>query len=242
VPERFVGKSDLAWREDKILWMNESVGKMLAAIDRLKLDDDTLVIFTADNGPVNSPIARDRGHLGAGPYRGLKTNVWDGGTRVPFLARWPGRIQAGGVTDNLIGLTDVLATIADLCGAPLPEGAGPDSVSQRASFLQEKDRIEERPALVTASNFGYLAIRKGKWKAIFGTKWSGGISSKKGTYGFTPPKGTPPDAPDIGQLYDISVDPFEQEDLWEKRLEVVESLRRELERIKQLDQSDDIRW
>jgi arylsulfatase A len=242
VPERFVGKSDLAWREDKILWMNESVGKMLAAIDRLQLGDDTLVIFTADNGPLNSPNAREKGHLGAGHYRGFKTNAWDGGTRVPFLVRWPGRIQAGGVTDNLIGLTDVLATLADVCGTPLPEGAGPDSVSQLPSFLQEKDSIKERSALVTASNFGFFAIRKGRWKAIFGTKWSGGISSKKGTYGFTPPKGTPPDAPDIGQLYDISVDPFEQEDLWEKRPEVVESLRRELERIKQLDKGDDIRW
>ena len=242
VPERFEDESDLAMREDKILWMNESVGKMLAAIDRLELADDTLVIFTADNGPINSPVARDKGHLGAGPYRGFKTNVWDGGTRVPFLARWPGRIPAGAVTDHLIGLTDVLATIADICGPPLPEGAGPDSVSQLASFLQDTGNIEERPALVTASNFGLLAIRQGPWKAIFGTKWSGGISSERGTYGFLPPEGTPPDDPGLGQLYNISVDPFEQEDLWADQPEVVESLQADLERIKNLDKADAPRW
>ena len=110
--------------------------------------------------------------------------------------------------------------------------------------------------MVTASNWGFFAIRQGKWKAIFGTKWSGGIYSPKSTrYGSMPPKGTPhssatvdstsvrpTDDPDIGQLYDISVDPFEQEDLWEKRPEVVESLLRELERVKQLDKPDEIRW
>lgn len=242
VPERFVGGSDLAMREDKILWLNESVGKMLAALDRLKLEDDTLVLFTADNGPVNSPIAREKGHLGAGPYRGFKTNAWDGGTRVPFLARWPGHIPSGVTSDNLLGLTDVLATLADVCGTPLPEGAGPDSVSHLPSFLGAKDTMNERSALVTASNFGFFAIRKGPWKAIFGTKWSGGISSKEARFGSLPPDGTPPDSPDLGQLYNISVDPFEQDDLWEKRPEVVESIRRELERVKQLDKGDDVRW
>ncbi len=240
VPERFAGKSDLAYREDKILWANESVGKMLAALDRMKLTDDTLVIFTADNGPLNSPDARRKGHHAAGPYRGFKTNVWDGGTRVPFLARWPKQIPAGVTTDHLIGLTDMLATIAALCDSPLPDGAGPDSVNQLPALLQNKDHITERPALVTASYLGFLTIRQGEWKAISGTKWSGGVN--KPNYGQTIPDGTPPDDPAIGQLYDISVDPFEEEDLWEKRPEVVESLLRELERVKQLDKADEIRW
>ena len=242
VPERYVGGSDLAMREDKILWMNESVEKMLDAIDRMNLSEDTLVLFTADNGPVNSPVAWEKGHQGAGPYRGFKTNVWDGGTRVPFLARWPGRIPAGATSDQLIGLIDVLATIADVCGTPLSEGEGPDGVSQLASFLQEKDQVEERPALVTASNWGFFAIREGKWKAIYGTKWSGGIVSTNATYGSFPPEGTPQDAPHIGQLYDISVDPFEQNDLWEKRPEVVATLRDELEKIKSLEKGDSFPW
>ena len=238
VPARFDGKSELSHREDKILWANESVDKMLATIDRLDLKDDTLVIFTSDNGPINIPDARKKGHLPAGPYRGFKTNVWDGGTRVPFLARWPGHIQAGATTDHLIGLTDVLATIAGLVGAPLPEGAGPDSVNQLPALLQQKDELVERPALVTCSNWGFCAIRQGKWKAIFGTKWSGGLHGVGGMYGADPPKGTPTDDPATGQLYDLSSEPFETEDLWESHPEIVEALRRELQRIKQLDKDD----
>mgnify|MGYP001288729179 CR=1 FL=1 len=239
-PERFVGQSNMTKREDKILWANESVGKMLAALDRMKLTDDTLVIFTADNGPLNSPDARKKGHEATGPYRGFKTNVWDGGTRVPFLARWPKHIPPGATTDHLIGLTDVLATIAGVCGSPLSDGAGPDSVNQLPALLQEKDKMVTRRSLVTYSYAGFFTLRQGKWKAIFGTKWSGGHPGD--SYGGSAPKGMAADDPDIGQLYDISVDPFEQKDLWEKRPEVVTSLLSELERIKQLDKSDEIRW
>jgi arylsulfatase A-like enzyme len=245
-PERFKEKSGLSYREDKILWLNESVGKLLTLLDRLELTDDTLVIFTADNGPVRIPEVLDQ-HLPAGPYRGFKTNVWDGGTRVPFLARWPGHIPAGALTDQLIGLTDVLATIAAVSGNPLPEGAGPDSINQLPALLQQKGEIKERPALVTASNWGFFAIRQDKWKAIYGTKWSGGIHTAH--YGGEPPEGTDdftvtrsPDDPGIGQLYDLSTDPYETKDLWENRPEVVAMLRKELQNIKQLDKGDEFPW
>jgi arylsulfatase A len=240
VPERFKGRSELDYREDKILWANESVGKVLAALDRLNLNDDTLVIFTTDNGPLNSVVAREKGHLGAGPYRGFKTNTWDGGTRVPFLVRWPGHISPGGVTDNLIGLIDVLTTVAAICGEPLPDGAGTDGVNQLPALLQKKNDIVERPAMVTHSYLGFFAIRQGKWKAIWGTKWSGGHESEN--YGPPPPEGTPPDDPAIGQLYDIRADPFETKDLWEQRPEVVERLRRELRKIKEKEPDDEFRW
>jgi len=237
VPKRFQGKTGMALREDKIPWVNESVGKMLAALDRLKLKDDTLLIFTADNGPINSPTARKKGHQPTGPYRGLKTNVWDGGTRVPFVARWPGHIPAGATTDHLIGLTDMLATIAAVCGEPLPAGAGPDSVNQLPALLRQKDAIAQRPALVTASYRGFLTLRDEKWKAVFGTKWSGGHPGA--AYGGPPQKGMPPDAPSIGQLYNLLDDPCERQDLWDRHPEVVETLRLELQKIKHLDKSDE---
>ena len=240
-PSRFQGKSRLGAREDKIFWVNHSVEKMLAALDRMNLVDDTLVIFTSDNGPTRNPDAIAKGHHAAGPYRGFKTCVWDGGTRVPFLARWPGHIPAGVTTDQLFGLTDVLSTVAALCGSPLPDGAGPDSVNQLPVLFQDKEQIVERPPLVTVSNWGIPSVRRGKWKAIFGSKWSGGIRSKH--YGpENIPADVPDDAPSLGQLYDISTDPYETHDLWESHPEVVASLRRELERIQQLDKSDDIRW
>ena len=239
VPERFIGKTEMSKREDKILWANQSVGRILAALDRLKLSEDTLAIFTTDNGPTNSASAREKGHQPTGPYRGLKTSVWDGGTRVPFVARWPGRIPVGATTDQLIGLTDMLATLAALCGKTLPGGAGPDSVNQLPVLLQQKEKITRRPALVTASYRGFLTLRKDNWKAVFGTKWTGGHTND--AYGGRPPKGTPPDDPSIGQLYNIVRDPYEQKDLWERRPEIVEKLRRELEEIKQLYEIDESR-
>ena len=237
VPQRFVGKTGMTKREDKILWANQGVGKILRALDRMKLAEDTLVIFTADNGPINSPIARKKGHEPTGPYRGLKTNVWDGGTRVPFVARWPGRIPAGASTDHLICLIDMLATFAALCGSPLPQGAGTDSVNQLPALLQRKDDIVSRPALVTASYAGFLTIRDHQWKAVFGTKWTGGHEAKN--YGGKPPKGTPPDDTSIGQLFNIADDPFEKKDLWERHPDVVRKLREELQAIKQKDKTDD---
>ena len=238
VPQRFTGRNGMTKREDKILWANESVGKILAALDRMKLTDDTLLIFTTDNGPINSPTAREKGHQPTGPYRGLKTTVWDGGTRVPFVARWPRHIPVGATTDQLIGLTDMLATFAALCGSPLPKGAGPDSVNQLPVLLQQKDDIVQRPALVTASYAGFLTIRDDEWKAVFGTKWTGGHPGNN--YGGPSPKGTPPDDPDIGQLFNIADDPFEEKDLWDSHPDVVKKLRDELQVIKQKDKTDNL--
>ena len=243
-PKRYQGKSSFSEREDKIHWVNESVAEMLSTIDRLKLADDTLVLFTSDNGPNCVREAIEAGHLSAGPYRGFKTCSWDGGTRVPLVARWPGHIPEAVTTDNLIGLTDVLATIAAICGEPLPAGAGPDSVNQLPLLLQQKEQISLRPSFVTTSNSGLYSLRQGKWKVIFGTKWSGGIKAKG--YGFEKiPDGTPkddPNDPELGQLYDLSVDPYETNDLWGNRPEVVATLRQELSRIQQLEPSDEIRW
>ncbi len=236
VPARFEGKTGMTQREDKILWADQNVGRVLAALDRMALSDDTLLIFTTDNGPLNSPVARRKGHEPAGPYRGFKTCAWDGGTRVPFVARWPGRIPAGATTDHLIGLTDMLATFAALCGTPLPDDAGPDSVNQLPALLQQKEKIVPRPALVTATYRGLLTLRDGKWKAIFGTKWSGGHTNEN--YGGLGP-GKTMDDPESGQLYDLEQDPGEQNDLWESHPERVQQLRVQIETIRRLEKDDE---
>jgi arylsulfatase A len=236
VPKRYEGKTGMSKREDKILWMNESVGRVLAALDEMKLAEDTLVIFTSDNGPTSSASGKAKGHSGTGPYRGFKTTAWEGGTRVPFLARWPGRIPVGATTDHLIGLTDLLATFAALCGKPLPEGAGPDSVNQLPALLGQLKNVSQRPPLATATYRGLLTLRQGDWKAIFGTKWSGGHSST--LYGGLGP-GELRDDPNSGQLYNLADDPYEQTDLWEKHPEVVQRLSRQLEEIKQLEPRDE---
>ena len=230
-PSRHMGKSGMSHREDKIRWANESVAKILDALDQMGLADDTLLIFTSDNGPINSPVARKQGHEPTGPYRGLKTNVYEGGTRVPFLARWPGRIRAGATGDQLIGLTDVFATVAAVCGKAPGPGAAPDSHSFLPLLLQQGDRIAARPPLVTASYEGFLALYQGKWKAVFDTQWHGGHFGA--AYGGPPPKDQPADGPDVGQLFDIANDPYETRDLWDQKPEIVSQLRQALSAIKQ---------
>ena len=189
-PQRFIGTTGLTKREDNIHMVNENVGEILDKLDALNLSDNTLVIFTSDNGPnrCREDSIIDK-HPPAGPWRGYKTGIWEGSTRVPFLARWPGRIPAGQSTDHLLGLTDLLATTAAICGTPLPDGAGPDSVNQLPALLQDATRLQPRPPLVTASAKGVLSIRDGEWKAIFGTKWSGGL---EGNNSLPPPAGNPP--------------------------------------------------
>jgi arylsulfatase A len=239
VPERYQGTTKMGIREDKIPWVNESVGKMLDLLDDLNLAEDTLVVFTSDNGPLNSPVARENGHQPTGPYRGVKSNVYEGGTRIPFLVRWPGHVPAGVSSDQLACLTDVFATIAELCGDPLRKADHPDSISLLPVLLQ-KNNEPVRDNLVTLSFGGFLTMQKGPWKAAFGTKWHGGHLSDK--YGGQHPNSVPADSPELGQLFNIANDPFEKNDVWDEHPEVAQSLRRELERIRGLVDDDPKDW
>lgn len=214
-PARFQGKTVDGVQGDKALWLDESVGKMLAALEGLGVLGDTLVIFTSDNGPL--PPSRynpDTPHRAAGPYRGYKTDAWDGGCRIPFLVRWPGKVEAGRVSDALVSLTDVMATLAALVGEELPEWGGEDSFNQLPLWLGESDQ-SARDHLVTQSNVGAMTIRSGGWKLILGTKGSGGPR----TPGAEPIMVTIPwrfDQPIAGQLYHIATDPYERDDCYER--------------------------
>ena len=196
----------------------------MAALDRLALADDTLLIVTSDNGAHWRPddIAR-YGHRANGPWRGQKADIHEGGHRVPFLARWPERIPAGAVSDQLLGLVDLLATVAAASGATVPEGAGEDSRNLLPALLGEAPPEPLRDAIVHHSLDGMFAIRQGRWKLIEG----------RGSGGFTQParEETSPGDP-AGQLYDLAADPTETTDLYADRPEVVERLRHALERIR----------
>jgi arylsulfatase A len=130
----------------------------------------------------------------------------------------------------------VLASIAALSGKPLPGGQGLDSTKQLPVLLNETGQIKEHPALVTASYGGFLTVRQGSWKAVFGTKWTGGVRAEK--YGGPAPKGTPEDGPGIGQRYNLAEDPYETNDLWDRNPEVVKMLSQALDTIKDRDKSD----
>jgi arylsulfatase A-like enzyme len=150
------------------------------------------------NGPTNSVRRYD--HNPSFIYRGIKADIWEGGHRVPFIARWPGWIKSGSRSDVTICLTDVLATTADILSEKLPRDAGEDSFSFLPYLLGTTPEKPGREAVVHHSINGLFAIRCGKWKLIEGAG-SGGWSGKG--------DGLP------GQLYDLEVDPAEQNNLYD---------------------------
>jgi arylsulfatase A len=170
----FKGKSKAGDYGDYVCQTDWTVGQVVEALQRAGVADNTLVIFTSDNGPeitgeVN-PGAYDRAkefqHFSMGELRGAKRDMWEGGHRVPFLARWPGRIQPGAVSAETICHADLMATIAALLGAPLPPNAGEDSFSILPVLLGQKSEQPARVATVHHSGSGKFAIRKGDWVLI----------------------------------------------------------------------------
>jgi len=170
---RFRGTSDCGWRGDVIHQLDWTVGQVLATLDRLQLATNTLVIFTSDNGGAikntyddgTNPLhARQKPN---GALRGFKGSLYEGGHRVPFLARWPGHIPAGGSSSALIAHVDTLATVAALTGQKLPADAGPDSFNVLPVWLGEKTAAPPRDHLVLQNNNqAPLALRQGDWVLI----------------------------------------------------------------------------
>lgn len=158
---------------DFINELDWSVGQLLATLDRLKLAERTLVIFTSDNGGVVAPnnestaAAMKAGLAINGPLRGGKHTEWEGGFREPFIVRWPGKVPAGTVSDQVICLTDMLATFASLLNAPLPKGNAEDSFDVLRAFTEAKPDAPVRDhVILQAANNATYAIRMGDWKLV----------------------------------------------------------------------------
>ncbi len=216
----FAGKSEVCMYGDFTMMTDHEIGRVVDALREANMLDDTLLIVTSDNGPVWYPEDVERfGHDSAGGLRGMKGDAWEAGHRMPFIVRWPGNVAAGSVSDQLICFTDLLATFAEITGAELPAGAGPDSVS----FLPAlKGETYDRPPVVMESGSGFMLIRSGKWKLIEGL----------GSGGFTRPSRIRPGPGDpTAQLYDMEKDPGETTNLYEDHPEIVERLRADLRRI-----------
>jgi arylsulfatase A-like enzyme len=154
-----------------------SVGRILDALDRKKLAENTLVIFTSDNGACvitegerPEAVAYQAGLRAAGPWRGRKHTIFEGGFRVPFIARWPGHIPAGTTCDQMINLVDLFGTVAAITGTPLPPvGKGAeDTCNILPALLGQKIDRSLRDAMVQHSADGVFAVRRGDWKWIEG--------------------------------------------------------------------------
>lgn len=220
--ENYIGKSQAGQYGDFAQMVDEAVGKVLDVLSENGLNENTVVIFTSDNGPFWKPEFIERyDHHAAYIYRGMKMDVWDGGHRIPFIVRWPGKIKANSQSNQLTTLTNLIATVADITENPLQSGEGMDSESILPVLLGAQP--DPSTTVIHHSSKGMFAIRSGDWKYIDGLG-SGGFS--------TPSIVTPkPGEPD-GQLYNMKEDPSESKNIYQENQEKVKELKHALEIIK----------
>lgn len=229
---RFRGTSKIGVYGDFINELDWSVGQLLDALDRRGFARNTLVILSSDNGAVQmghkpAQVVDYDGHRANGILRGQKTEAYEGGHRVPLLVRWPGKVAPGAHSGELVALTDVLATVAEMLGTPLPHDAGEDSFSFLHALLKRPAAGPVREAIVHDSNQGQFAVRQGPWKLIL-CQGGGGI-------GWSPDQADPTQPP--GQLYNVVDDPSEGTNLYAEHPEIVARLTTLLEDIRKSGRS-----
>jgi arylsulfatase A-like enzyme len=226
---RFKGNTSMGPRGDAIAELDWSVGQILSTLQRSGLTDNTLVIFSSDNGPVVDDGYQDQaveklgGHKPAGLYRGGKYSNFDGGTRVPFLAKWPGHIKPDSVSGALVGQVDLLSSFAALTGQTLPPAAGPDSTNVLPALLGKTDT--GRRSLVEHADA--LALIEGDWKLIEASDKPPINSNTHTELGNNPQP----------QLYNLATDPGEATNLAGKYPDRVRTMLTELHRIRSAGRS-----
>ena len=220
---RFQGKTSLGPHADFIFEMDHIVGELMDTLRETGLDQDTLVIFTSDNGPEVGTVIEMRErhqHDGAFPWRGMKRDNWEGGHRVPTLVHWPKVVKAGSAAQQTICLTDLFATLAELLGVTLADDQAEDSFSF-LPLLLGKEQESVRPYTLHQTISLALAIRKGRWK-LLNHRGSGGNSYSRGRLAKYALPELKTNA--AGQLYDLEADPGETKNLYEQHPQVVKEL------------------
>jgi arylsulfatase A-like enzyme len=231
---QFKGATKAGPHGDFIHQLDWVVGELMSTLEKLGVADNTLVIFTSDNGPETTTVVHmraDHGHDGARPWRGVKRDSWEGGHRVPFLVRWPGRVKPGTTSSELTSLTDVMATVAAIIGAKLPDNSAEDSFNMLPALLGEA-RAPIRPYLLQQAFGGArtLSIRRGPWKYLDHTGSGGNrYENNRELQPFILPD-TAPSAP--GQLYNLDSDPGETKNLYFEQPQVVKELKALLDQSK----------
>ncbi|QDT98836.1 sulfatase family protein [Gimesia aquarii] len=236
----FHGKTQAGPHGDFIFEFDDIVGQLLQKLESLGLTENTLVIVTSDNGPEVGTVINMREkhqHNGARPWRGMKRDNWEGGHRVPMIVRWPGKVEAGSISDQTVCLTDMMATCAAIVDTRLPNDAAEDSFNI-LPILLGKTKEDVRDFTLHQTMSLKLAIRNGDWKYL-DHKGSGGNNYGRGKLKrFNLPDKTP-DAP--GQLYNMKSDPGETTNLYFKHPEVVKKLKNQLEQFKKSGRSAPVR-
>ena len=207
----FRGKSSAGKYGDLVVQIDDLVGSLLQKLDELSIRDNTIVIFTSDNGSPSQfdgssqfgSIHKEYNHFPNGQLKGLKGDSWEGGHRVPFIVSWPGNIKEDTRSSRMICQTDMFATFLDVLNSKSLDNHPRDSYSLK-SLWQGKSNFERRQ-LVTQSSLGHISIREGNWKLILG-KGSGGLTSR-----IDPNDGI---SAWEGQLFDLDKDLKEQNNLY----------------------------
>lgn len=227
LPE-FQGRSQAGSYGDFVVQVDHVVGRVLKAIDDLGIRENTLVIFTSDNGSTMTirPFFQKYQHATNYHFRGQKSDIWEGGHRVPFLVRWPGRVERGTTCEAAICLTDLLGTFAQIVGDTLPETCGEDSFGF-LPLLTGEARTVDRPPVVMHSINGKFAVRRGDWKFL----------DCRGSGGWSLAENRVPDGAPAGQLYNLRDDIGEQVNLFQARPEIVSELRAVLGTIRESGRS-----
>ena len=227
--ERFQGKTALGPRGDAIVQMDWMTGRIIDALENLGIDENTLILFTSDNGPVlndgylDKSVELNGDHTPSGPFRGGKYSAYEAGARVPTVVLWPGRVRAGGVSDALVSQVDIFASLASLVGSELSDDSAIDSQDLLDVWLGES--AEGRDYLFKQS-VPTAALRMGEWKYIEP------VEAFVNAGHFIAEKGIESGASLEPQLYDLSVDIAEENNLASERHDILEQAKIHLDAIR----------
>jgi arylsulfatase A-like enzyme len=227
----FVGKSGTNLYGDFVLMCDDVVGQIMRKLEELGLTDDTIIVYTSDNGcspSADYPALLKLGHNPSYIFRGHKADIYEGGHRIPLLMKWPAGIPAGCVSHEPVCLVDLMATMADIVGVTLPDHAAEDSVSNLSVWTGDILDRPLREAIVHHSLNGSFSIRQGRWKLEL-CPGSGGWSD--------PLPGQEPEGSPSVQLYDLETDIGERVNVWDQHPEIVEQLKRLLQRYIEVGRS-----
>ena len=247
--KRFQGTSECGLYGDFVHELDWIVGEVMSTLEKNGLSDNTLVIFTSDNGGMinmTGQRAIKQGHKLNGDLLGFKFDAWEGGHRVPFIARWPGKIKAGTESNQLICNVDLLATMAALTGHKLEADEGPDSFNVLRALTSDPEKPIRDHLVLGASKASHLAFREGDWVLITGKGGGGFNSAKPGTHGFGGPaalefagqsnsdivKGKLKKNAPAAQLYNLALDSSQGKNVIQQNPDRLKSMQTRLEKIK----------
>ncbi len=230
VPNKnFIGQSESGLYGDFVVELDNSIGQILNALDKSSVSDNTLIFFTSDNGPETTAYERiiNTNHYSMDGLRGVKRDLWEGGHRVPFIVRWPGKTPASAVNNETICLVDFMATVAAITGYDLSSPDAEDSYNILPALLGEKSEDPPRDAVVHHAPNAELAIRKGDW--VYIDAGSGDINDEPAW--IREARGVEEHAEEK-ELFNLTEDPRQTNNLYSRFPAQAADLRDELESIK----------